>query len=100
MFRGHCRRHCIGGLLPAATEPGSDATGSRCGRLTTERLEVMNRRTFVKTSVLGMTALGFGASAATSKKPLFKISLAEWSFNKALFGKKMDNLDFARTAKR
>jgi len=47
-----------------------------------------------------MTALGFGASAATSKKPLFKISLAEWSFNKALFGKKMDNLDFARTAKR
>jgi L-ribulose-5-phosphate 3-epimerase len=29
----------------------------------------------------------------------FKISLAEWSLNKALFGKKLDNLDFAKTAK-
>jgi len=29
----------------------------------------------------------------------FKISLAEWSFHRALFGGDMDHLDFARTAK-
>jgi sugar phosphate isomerase/epimerase len=34
-----------------------------------------------------------------STEPLFKISLAQWSLNKALFGKKLDNLDFAKTAK-
>lgn len=33
------------------------------------------------------------------QRPLFKISLAQWSLNKALFGKKMDNLDFARAAR-
>ena len=27
--------------------------------------------------------------------PIFKISLAEWSLNRSLFAKKMDNLDFA-----
>ena len=32
--------------------------------------------------------------------PLFRISLAEWSFHKALQSKQMDNLDFARVAKR
>lgn len=29
----------------------------------------------------------------------FKISLAQWSLHKTLFGKQLDNLDFARTAK-
>ena len=33
------------------------------------------------------------------KKLLFKISLAQWSLHKALFSKKLDNLDFAKTAK-
>jgi len=32
--------------------------------------------------------------------PLFRISLAEWSFHKALQSKQMDNLDFARVARR
>jgi len=32
--------------------------------------------------------------------PLFRISLAEWSLHKALQSKQMDNLDFARVAKR
>ena len=37
---------------------------------------------------------------AADKEPLFKISLAEWSLNKAIFGKKIDNRDFAKIAKR
>ena len=39
---------------------------------------------------------------AKSGKPgemFFKISLAQWSLHKALFAKKMDNLDFAAKAK-
>ncbi len=35
-----------------------------------------------------------------SQKPSFKISLAEWSFHKALFAKQMDHLDFPIAAKR
>ena len=34
------------------------------------------------------------------KKPLFKISLAEWSFHRALFGGKLDHLDFAPLARK
>ena len=60
------------------------------------------------------TALKLGASAAaglvvsplaalagqsTGGMPLFKISLAQWSLHKTLFAGKLDNLDFARTAK-
>jgi len=63
----------------------------------------MKRRDFIK--------LGIGSSAAIYLSPLFaksakselpfKISLAEWSVNKALFGRtepKMDHLDFAKLA--
>ena len=34
-----------------------------------------------------------------TQKELFPISLAEWSFHRALFAKTLDHLDFARTAK-
>lgn len=34
----------------------------------------------------------------TSKELFFKISIAEWSFHNALFGGKMDHLDFAKKA--
>ena len=34
------------------------------------------------------------------KKPFFDISLAQWSLNRSIFGGKMDNLDFAATAKK
>ncbi|HMR92648.1 MAG TPA: TIM barrel protein [Chitinophagaceae bacterium] len=34
-----------------------------------------------------------------AKKPFFKISLAQWSLHKELFGKKLDNLDFPARAK-
>src|SRR5205085_1320818 len=37
--------------------------------------------------------------AADEPKLPFKISLAEWSFHRALNEKKLDNLDFAKTAK-
>jgi sugar phosphate isomerase/epimerase len=36
---------------------------------------------------------------AEESKPLFKISLAEWSFHRALEAGKMDNLDFPKIAK-
>lgn len=36
----------------------------------------------------------------SSKKMFFEISLAEWSLNKALYGKKMTNLDFPVMAKK
>ncbi|GAB3232539.1 hypothetical protein GCM10027454_36340 [Algoriphagus aestuariicola] len=39
-------------------------------------------------------------SFARPKDELFKISLAEWSLNKMLFGKKLDHLDFAIEAKK
>ena len=38
-------------------------------------------------------------TAAADKQPAFKISLAQWSLHKTLFDKKLDNLDFAKTAK-
>ncbi|ADB17642.1 Xylose isomerase domain protein TIM barrel [Pirellula staleyi DSM 6068] len=40
-----------------------------------------------------------GEDKVASKEPLYKISLAEWSLHKTIFGKKLDNLDFAKTAK-
>ncbi|MEX2186028.1 MAG: TIM barrel protein [Pirellulales bacterium] len=60
-----------------------------------------SRRQFLRSSaaaVAGLSLAGRFAPAA-AKDPLFKISLAEWSLNKALFGKKLDNLDFPKTAK-
>ena len=59
----------------------------------------MDRRRFI-TSTLALTASAAAAPklmAAPAQK--FKISLAEWSLHKALFEKKMDNLDFARVAR-
>lgn len=39
------------------------------------------------------------ATSKNNKEMFFKISLAQWSLNKDLFGGKLDNLDFAATAK-
>ena len=36
---------------------------------------------------------------AGEEEPLFRISLAEWSFHRTLFAGKLDHLDFARTAR-
>ncbi len=69
----------------------------------------MSRRQFLEGSVasgaLLSVASGFAAPAQKSGKPEagkigdFKISLAEWSLNKALFGHKIDNLDFPKIAR-
>lgn len=80
----------------------------------------MQRRIFIKQSVAisaGLGLIGFGcnsgtqssnaaeqpadttAQAQSSQSPIYKISLAEWSFHKALFGNEMNNLDFPRKAR-
>jgi L-ribulose-5-phosphate 3-epimerase len=59
-----------------------------------------SRRTFLKRSAaLAAGAAAFPILAAEAKKPLFKISLAEWSLHRALFGKKLDHRDFPRVAR-
>jgi sugar phosphate isomerase/epimerase len=40
-----------------------------------------------------------GTLAKDEKQPPFQISLAQWSLHKTLFGGKLDNKDFAKTAK-
>jgi L-ribulose-5-phosphate 3-epimerase len=63
-----------------------------------------SRRDFLKAtaaSAAGLTLTMTGASKllAADKEPSFKISLAEWSLNRALKSKKLSNLDFPKTAK-
>ena len=67
-----------------------------------------DRRSFIKDSskgILGFSALStlpfFNASgfARTDGELFFKISLAEWSLNKNLFGNKITNMDFPGIAK-
>jgi sugar phosphate isomerase/epimerase len=53
-------------------------------------------------TALAAPSLGIAQDAAKAqqkKKPPFRISLAEWSLHKTLFSGKLDNLDFAKTAK-
>jgi sugar phosphate isomerase/epimerase len=62
------------------------------------------RRGFLKQSVAfaagsALAALAGPSSAAEGRALPFQISLAEWSLHRALFGGKLDNLDFAKTAK-
>jgi len=62
----------------------------------------LHRRRFLRTStsaIAGLSLAPFALHAAEDKKSLFQISLAEWSLNRAIFGKKLDHLDFAKTAK-
>jgi L-ribulose-5-phosphate 3-epimerase len=64
----------------------------------------LSRRDLLKLSAAGALAAALPAAlrAEDKKEPLFKISLAEWSLNKSLFGRtdwKITNLDFAKVAK-
>ncbi len=67
-------------------------------------LREVNRRGFLKSA--GLAAAGWGAMGsarrmwAAESEPLFKISLAEWSLHKTLFGKQLDPLEFAPYAKK
>ena len=59
------------------------------------------RRDFFKHSLLAAGAVMTGASFRLTENtdPDIQISLAEWSFNRALYGGKMDHLDFPSIAK-
>jgi L-ribulose-5-phosphate 3-epimerase len=62
------------------------------------------RREFLKASgtiATGSFALGFPTAKlfAAEKKPVFQISLGEWSLHRALFGGKMQHLDVAKLIK-
>ena len=60
----------------------------------------LSRRGFFDRTFLAFTAFALGGCASPGrKKPLFDISLAEWSLNKALFGGKLDHLDFPKAAR-
>ncbi len=60
----------------------------------------LHRRQFLQTTAaIGASALLPTLGLAVEKSPLFKISVAQWSLHKALFAKKIDNLDFAQIAK-
>ena len=69
-----------------------------------------NRRTFLKKSVLGATTLSLtGLAACTNNTPAnmatkevipeLKISLAQWSLNRAFFANELDAKDFAAISK-
>lgn len=70
----------------------------------------LDRRSFLRSAAATGAALSLASTttpllhAAEAKseatKPLFRISLAEWSFHNALFKGEMDNLDFPLVAKR
>lgn len=64
----------------------------------------MNRRSFLQNMALSAPAFALTPpnfmDFDSSKKMFFKISLAEWSFHKAIFDGKMTNLDFPVKAKK
>ncbi|MCB0658237.1 MAG: sugar phosphate isomerase/epimerase, partial [Saprospiraceae bacterium] len=60
----------------------------------------MKRRKFLQDSALWGAGMMIAPSMLnTGEDMFFKISLAEWSFHKALFAKEMDHLDFAKVAR-
>jgi len=62
------------------------------------------RRQFLTATATGLAVAPAARALAwmprTQAAPLFKISLAQWSLHRELGSKKLDHLDFARTAKR
>lgn len=61
----------------------------------------LHRRDFLHTTLAGAAGLAVaGLAVADTAKPLFDISLAEWSLHRALQKKTMTNLDFPVVAKK
>jgi L-ribulose-5-phosphate 3-epimerase len=59
-----------------------------------------NRREFLRNvSLAALTIQAAAARAGRAADPPFKISLAEWSLHRTIFGGKLDHLDFAKTAR-
>ncbi len=62
----------------------------------------MNRRAFLRHTAAGLGVLGLGSGltrTGTAAADLYRISLAEWSLHRAIFGGELDHLDFARVAR-
>lgn len=60
----------------------------------------IRRREFLAASAsFALAGLSLPFSKADDKKPLFEISLAEWSLHRTIKDGKLDNLDFAKAAK-
>ena len=68
--------------------------------LTDRRDFLCQSATLVAGAATAVLTSQLGARAADSTEPLFKISLAEWSFHRALQRHEMTNLDFPIVAKR
>lgn len=61
---------------------------------------MLNRRGFLASVSATTATLASGfVPVLQAQQPWFKISLAQWSLNQAIFGKKIDALDFPRVAK-
>lgn len=64
---------------------------------------VASRRQFLATSTATVASAALTTwwtpVASAADKQLYEISLAGWSLHKEIFGKKLDHLDFAKTAK-
>ncbi|MFH1745892.1 MAG: sugar phosphate isomerase/epimerase family protein [Planctomycetota bacterium] len=65
---------------------------------------MIDRRGLLKAGTIAvagfaLTPLGTVARAAEGDKPLYRISLAQWSLHKALYGGQLDNLDFAASTR-
>ncbi|ARA94671.1 MAG: sugar phosphate isomerase/epimerase [Bacteroidetes bacterium] len=63
----------------------------------------MNRRAFLRHTAAGLGVLGLSSGLArtgtAASADLYRISLAEWSLHRAIFGGELDHLDFARVAR-
>ncbi|MDP7011597.1 MAG: twin-arginine translocation signal domain-containing protein, partial [Verrucomicrobiota bacterium] len=62
----------------------------------------LNRRDFLVASSVGALSLSCASTRSNVRKPLFKISLAQWSLNHRFFKREephLDNLDFAKVAR-
>ncbi|MFM8474758.1 MAG: sugar phosphate isomerase/epimerase family protein [Planctomycetaceae bacterium] len=59
-----------------------------------------SRRSFLATSAAALAAAQASVTFAAPAAAKFEISLAEWSLHRTIFGGKLDNRDFAATAKK
>src|SRR5690606_17960369 len=88
---------------------GTATSGSATSTQASEGL--MNRRDFLKRSAFLAAGAGLAGPGATEglaaaiagarggAEPIFKISLAQWSLHRTIFGGQLDPLDFARVAR-
>ena len=60
----------------------------------------MLRRSFIQKSLFSLPIVSSGSLFGLNKKESsFKIGLAQWSYHREIRSRRLDNLDFAQTAK-